>query len=252
MSIKPAKSFDEEIIERNKLWAENVNKYQKDKKTLEWGYNKPQEIITEKLMKERDVIFNPITQTYKDKELDQNLREQDKQLMKEIITKNYDNRLRYEQTYNLINRDDKLKLFKNHEDYPITKMDPIRKKLDKVRIDHNIISNYTLDKYNFCKPEDRVMPVLKKEAEKKDKNKNKINVLLYRDFDVISNKYKIGDKEKTKVDKKISEFEAATKFWKSNDYNLINGEFYDKEKNLKMKNVQDFQTCKKHYTVEEE
>jgi hypothetical protein len=239
--------YDEEIIQRNKIWAENINRYNHEKKNLEWGKNNSPKIITEKLMKQRDCIFNPITQTYTDKNLDINIRYQEKLNKNDIIIKNYDDKMRYEQTFNIINRNDKLKVFKNHENYPLAKAEPIRKKLEKIRIDHNIISNFTVDKHNFCKPEDR--PIVKKEQQKESK---KVNVLLYRDFDVISNIYKVDDLEKTKVDKKISEFEAANKFWKSNDYNLINGEFYDKERNVKMKNVIDSKTSKKHYTVEEE
>lgn len=245
MSYLP-KSYDEEIIERNKIWAENVNKYTNDKKNLEWGYNKSPKYVTEKIIKERDCIFNPVTQTYKDKELDNNLRLEDQKTMKDIITKNYDRSLCYEQTYNLINRDDKLKVFKNHQDYPTTKSDPIRTKLEKQRINHNIISNYTLDKHNYCKPELR--PKVEKEPEKE---RNKINVNLYRDFDVISNKYKVEDGNKAVADKQIAQYEAAKKFWNTHDYNLIQADFYDKEKSQKMKGVPDFETCKKHFIEKE-
>ena len=109
-----------------------------------------------------------------------------------------------------------------------------------------MLSNYSLDKHNYCRPEDR--PVIK---ENPDKDKKKININLYREFDVISNKYKVSDADKSVADKQISEFEAAAKFWKTHDYNLVTGNYYDKEKHSKMKNVPDSQTCKKHYTTEE-
>lgn len=237
-----AESFDQEIIQRNKEWANSLNKYQESKKKLEWGFNERPEFITNKLIKARDVVFNPVTQSYNDKQLDQKLKEQDKQNIKDIISKNYDRSLRYEQTYNLINREDKLKMFKEHQDYPTHKSDPIRTRLEKPRINYNVVSNITLDKHNFLKPELR--PVIKEDPHK---DKKKINVNLFREFDVISNKYKIADLQKSIADKEISRFEAARKFWKTHDYNLVTGKYYDVSKDEKMKNVVDLQTCKKHF-----
>lgn len=235
-------SYDQEIIERNRDWANSLNKYQESKKKLEWGFNEPPELITNKIIKARDVVFNPVTQSYNDKELDVRLKDQDKKNMKDIISKNYDRSLRYEQTYNLINREDKLKMFKDHQDYPMHKTDPVRTRLEKPRINYNILSNYTLDKHNFMKPELR--PVIKDDPHK---DKKKININLFREFDVISNKYKINDVQKSIADKEIAGFEAARKFWKTHDYNLVTGKYYDMEKNEKMKNVLDSHTSKKHY-----
>jgi hypothetical protein len=240
-------SYDQDIIQRNKEWADNLNKYQEDKKKLEWGYNKKPDVITNKLIKQRDCVFNPVTQSYNDVELDSKLRQQDKNNMKEIISKNYDRSLRYEQTYNLINRDDKLKIFKSHPDYPSFKSDPIRTRLEKQRINYNILSNYTLDKHNFLKPELR--PVIK---ENENTDQKKVNLNAFREYDIISNNYKVADIQKSSADKEIYEFEAAKKFWKTHDYNLITGKYYDGDKNQKMKNVVDFQTCKKHFEKYEE
>jgi hypothetical protein len=241
------KSYDQEIIDRNEIWANSIKNYQAEKKNLQWGKNKMPEIVSYKIIKERDCLFNPVTQCYKNTDTDIELRIKDKNKLYETIAKNYDRNLCYEQTYNLINRQDRFKVFKNHKDYPAYKSDPIRPKLEKKRIEHNILSNYSLDKHNFCKPEDR--PFIK---ENPDKDKKKINVNLFREFDIISNKYKVSDKEKSVADKSISEYEAAKKFWKTHDYNLVTGNYYDKDKQINLKNKPDKQdTCKKHFTTEE-
>ena len=237
-----AMSDDQEIIQRNKEWANSLNKYQDSKKKLEWGFNERPEFVTNKIIKARDVVFNPVTQSYNDKELDVKLRGQDKKNLKDTISKNYDRSLRYEQTYNLINREDRLKIFKDHPDYPIYKSDPVRTRLEKQRINYNVLSNFTLDKHNFLKPELR--PVINDDPHK---DKKKINVNLFREFDVISNKYKIADVDKSLADKEIAGYDAARKFWKTHDYNLVTGKYYDFGKDDKMKNVADFQTTKKHY-----
>lgn len=240
-------SYDQEIMARNKEWANSLNLYSDNKKNLEWGHNKRPDVITTKMVKAKDVIFNPVTQSYNDKQLDHNLREQDKKSLKDIISKNYDRSLRYEQTYNVVNRDDKFKVFKEQPDYPILKSDPVRTKLDKQRINYNILSNYTLDKHNFVKPELR--PVINDELHQ---DKKKINLNLYRDFDIISNKYKVSDRHKSLADKNIAEYEAAKKFWKTHDYNLVSGRYYDDDRNLKMKNIPDFYSNKKHYESHEQ
>jgi len=58
-------------------------------------------------------------------------------------------------------------------------------------------------------------------------------VHLYKEYDVISNKYKVNDKEKMMADKQIALYDAADKYWKYNDFNPVKVEFCDKGKNDK-------------------
>lgn len=51
-----------------------------------------------------------------------------------------------------------------------------------------------------------------------------------RDFDLVSNVYYSKNTEKAEVEKEVSKLQAAKKFWKKNDYNLVEVKFYDKEK----------------------
>lgn len=61
----------------------------------------------------------------------------------------------------------------------------------------------------------------------------------YRDYDLLSNKYKENHEEKVKLDKEIHKLHAAKKYWERNKYNPIltkyndsdmEGEFQKKQK----------------------
>ena len=101
------------LFKNNKNWAEEINKYYHDKKILKWGYNPKPEIIKEKDVKSQDLIFNPITQKYTDKNFDRELRKQEKANLIDSIAQGYDNELRVIQTFDIINLKDKLNAFKN-------------------------------------------------------------------------------------------------------------------------------------------
>ena len=60
----------------------------------------------------------------------------------------------------------------------------------------------------------------------------KVNAALYRDYDLLSNNYKEFDKEKKKVDYEIAQLNAATNYWKKNDFDIIKGEFMDNNKEV--------------------
>ena len=54
-------------------------------------------------------MYNPITQTYADRGNEQAVKKAEQQNMIDVLAKNKDTALRYEQTYNVINFDNKLK-----------------------------------------------------------------------------------------------------------------------------------------------
>ena len=55
----------------------------------------------------------------------------------------------------------------------------------------------------------------------------------YKDYNIISNKYNLFDKEKKEVENEIQKLEAAEKFCKSRDYDIIKGSFIDSNKEKK-------------------
>ena len=74
-----------------------------------------------------------------------------------VLASNRDRQLRYEQTYNILNFENKLKGLEQREDYPKEKPWYFRPEKDSLA-DYNIISNIDLSKHHFDAPEKRPPP----------------------------------------------------------------------------------------------
>ena len=55
----------------------------------------------------------------------------------------------------------------------------------------------------------------------------------YRDYDILSNKYKEYHKEKIETDQDLHRLEAGKKFWKRNNFNPVLSKFFDNDKEAK-------------------
>jgi len=145
-------------------WTNQVKEYQYAKKILPWGKTEKPEQITEKIIKEKDSLFNPILQCYNNRSQEFQARSQEKirkseHLVKSLVILNFnkikDKSLRYEQTFDVVNLRDKLKGFENHPDYPAMKSDVKKKKNVENKLDYNIVSNVNLNLHNYLPPEKR-------------------------------------------------------------------------------------------------
>ena len=212
-------------------WANQLKSYEFKHKHLPWEHNPLPPRVTTKMMKKNDKCFNLILQKYNDKEYEKSLNQQEKKDLISTIIKNQDKQLKVEQTFNIINLQDRLKGFEDHPDYPKQK-DLInkRKKINYDVKNYNIISNLPLTVHHYDKPENRPKLV---ETEKKNvvrKNKQILFGNQERDYDIISTKYKCYHDEKVKLDKELSKLNTARKFYGKNDYNPIKGAYFNQEK----------------------
>ncbi len=57
-----------------------------------------------------------------------------------------------------------------------------------------------------------------------------VNANNYRDYDVITNKYKENHKEKLEADVKCHKMHAAREYWKRRDYDHVIGKYIDENK----------------------
>jgi hypothetical protein len=143
-------------VDHNKFnWAESVRQYQTEKKTLSYDFPKPPERITHKQMKQMDTIYNPILQTYRDKEFESTMKLKEKEFLINIIAKNNDKALCMEQNYNIISLQDKLKSCKEDPRYSKEKIQNVKKQQESTRVNYNIVSGIDFDKHHYRKPEDR-------------------------------------------------------------------------------------------------
>ena len=219
--LKNKKSIEE--------WGKNIKSYEYNKKNIiDWSKIQKPEFITSEKVKQIDIYFNPILQKYNNININSKIIQKEKDEIMNSIIKSRDYQLSKEQTYNIINLEDKLKGFENHPNYPKQK-DIIKSR--KIIIHHpknfNILSNISLDKHHYDKPENRPKITSKSES---PNCKTLPNIPFYKDYDLISNRYKFFNEEKNIVDKEINKIHTAKIFFKKNDYNPIKGVYFNNEK----------------------
>jgi len=211
----------------NYNWENQIKKYDYNKTHLGWENNPFPEKITTKMVKENDLVFNPILQIYNDKEYDKSLQKKEKSAILSSIITNQDNQLKNEQTYNIINLQDRLKGLEKHPNYPIKKeLINKRNKINNYSKDYNILSNLPLNEHHFDKPENRP----KCSTSEFQRNPKCTKFRQERDFDIISTKYKNFNEEKEKIDKEITKIQTAKIFYKNNDYNPVKGVYFNEAK----------------------
>jgi hypothetical protein len=186
------------------------------------------------MVKQNDLVFNPILQRYNNKEYEKSLRQKEKSAIFSTIISNLDNQLKKEQTFNIINLQDRLKGFEKHPDYPVQK-DLInkRKKICYYPKNYNILSNLPLSLHHFDKPENRPKC---NNSEVQKRGRYVYNFGHEKDYDIISTKYKKYNDEKENIDKEIKKIKTAKIFYKNNDYNPVKGVYYNQEKEQEYQN----------------
>ena len=99
-------------------WRNEIKNYKSWKNnTIDWKKIRQNDIITTEKVKKNDVYYNPILQKYNNINLDSQISQKEKNDIINSIVKRKDYQLSKEQTYNLVNLQDKLKGFENHPDY---------------------------------------------------------------------------------------------------------------------------------------
>ena len=210
--------------ENNNNWIKNIKDYEYSKKNLEWKFNPKPQYITHKQIAYNDKGFNPITQKYLDKSIENNIRIIEDKNLKNSLVKNYDKSLQYQQTFDIITLENKLKDLNYKEEIKEKKT---RNVLPDSNVPYNIISNISLNNHNIIPPNLR-----KKYPEFQERKKPIITkAYLYKDYDIINNKYKFLDEEKQKIDKEIEKLTISNQINNRNDYDCIKGRFYNDELN---------------------
>ena len=203
-------------------WRSTIQGYEMSKTGLNFRVQ-PQRRVTHTEIKKIETMYNPILQTYSDPSLENNVRKQEREMLIDTLAKNKDRALRYEQTFDVINFDDKLKGLEGKEGYP----KPKGKNKNvvggtKVFTEYNILSNMPFTDHHYLPPGERPPPP------KEEPKKNfKVTTTGLRDYNIISNRYLELHDEKIDVDKDIERLNAAKKYWKTHNFDPINVEYYD-------------------------
>jgi len=170
--------------------------------------------------------YNPILQVYTNPEVEQKVQEIEQDRFIDTLAKNKDRALRYEQTFDVINLENKLKGLEGLPGYPEEKVpDYKRRRLgNNTKADYNIISCLDFADHHFLPPEQRPpRPEVKPQT-------YKICAVEYRDFDIITNRYLQHHEEKSMIDKEAYKQQAAELFWKTHDYDPVTVSYVDPDK----------------------
>jgi hypothetical protein len=134
-------------------WKNDVSKYTHEKKEFQ-GKADPYVKVTNAAYKAFETQYNPVTQTYQDKKFEQESRKAEHDNFIHTLAKNKDNALRYEQTYNVINFENKLAGLESRPDYPKEKPWYFRPDRDSL-VDYNIVTTHSLQDHYFDAPDKR-------------------------------------------------------------------------------------------------
>ena len=197
-------------------WRDTVQGYQMSKTNLQFN-QEPVKHVRHGEIKKLETLYNPILQQFSDPHIEKDVRRQEKDNLIDTLAKNKDRALRYEQTFDVINFDDKLKGLENQPDYPKPKGQ--NKNVvggTKTFTEYNILSNLSFNEHHYLPPEQRPPPL--KEKEKVSK---KVTTTGLRDYNIITNRYLELHDNKVVVDKEIERLNAAKKYWKTHDFDPV-------------------------------
>ena len=223
------------IIPNDKKWSEKLGNYKTEKNRYNFNLSHFPGRVTHKYQKEQENSFNPIIQKYTDKSKEKTIKEYDKKSKIDDISKAYDKELNLESTYNVINLKNKLKILNYSEDkYMHTKKPKNEYDMNTLFKPYNILSNNSYKKQHYLPPEMRerfsdlencmegVLPMKKKKIYY---HNNK----YIKDYDIISNKYKLFHKEKEETEKDIHSLRAAKKIQNMRTYDIIKTKYINPE-----------------------
>jgi hypothetical protein len=206
-------------------WRSTVQDYHSSKTHLQFA-QQPICHVKHKEIKAIETMYNPILQKYNDSSVEKEVQQYERTNLVETLAKNKDRALRYEQTFDVINFDDKLKGLEDKEGYPKPKTQT--KNVvggTKTFTEYNILSNLPFTEHHYLPPDQRPPPA--KEAPKKNV---KVTTTGLRDYNIITNRYLELHDDKVNVDKEIELLNAAKKYWKTHDYDPVNVQYYDPDK----------------------
>ena len=224
------------LVPDDKNWPQNLKNYRVEKTAYNFSNKDFPGHISHKIEKDQECSFNPITQKYLDPKLENATTNYDYKENINNISKGFDYEVNLESTYNVINLRSKLKGLNYSED----KLNNFRRQKknypnnveNRYLKPYNILSNNSFQQQHYLPPEQR-----KSLPSEKDSNeglmfrpKNKlIDSKFDKDFNIITNKYKIFNDEKAKAEKEIQNLKTAKKIQNLKSYDIIKGQFINSQ-----------------------
>ena len=235
---KSKNTIDETLIPNDKHWGDKLRDYKNSKQIFSYDSKVFPQHITNKMIMDSQREFNPITQKYYNEQRDKKFQKNSNIKRLEMISKGYDKQLEVESTYDIINLKNKLEHFNYEEPGPKPNagyaINGNQFNFEKSNVKpYNIISNLSLRKHNFVKPELRPEndnALIRSEEGLSFKRNNIINKAdiakkYDKDYNIINNRYKIFNNEKMDTERKIQNLSAMKKMQNMRTYDIIRGKY---------------------------
>ena len=261
---------NEDILINNDSY-ENKLKENENKKQLSYlkKNNFPIKIRRNLVLRPEDK-FNPITQRFLDKNKDNEYSNFLNEEKLNLIANSYDKQLEIEKhPYDIITLQNKFKTLNYDEEKLLPKNSIIfnrNKNQNNFKTinakPYNIISNLSIKKHNNLPPSlfpdnDDSLKKCKEGlffADKKSTNMSYVQKKYTKDYNILSNEYKVFNKEKLQTEREIQNLKAMKKMQNLKTYDLIKGKFinpnleneYLKNISIRQKNQRDKNKDKKY------
>ena len=206
-----------------KSWAELLNSYDHGRKHVPWKAEeaKKPHVVTRYAVSRAEREFEPILQQYRDNARESTTRDSERAKLSMTLSNAKEKSTLKQQTFDIINHTSKLPSSFQSVAEPY-----VKNRRPETNTWYNIITNKDIRMHTGGAVDaDSVKDVEEKPAE--ERATTKINS---RPFNIMSNRYVRDHAQKARIDKQSIRDEAARKFWKSHDFNLVTCKFYDKEK----------------------
>eukprot|EP00743_Colponemidia_sp_Colp-15_P003066 GILK01003314.1.p1 GENE.GILK01003314.1~~GILK01003314.1.p1 ORF type:complete len:449 (-),score=49.27 GILK01003314.1:295-1599(-) len=202
-------------------WGASIRAYRNNKLNLGYVITTPT-YITEKEVKQRDRVYDPILQQFRDSQREAQRRAAETETKNKSYNHSKDYALRFEQTHDIITHQTKLHGLEQHSS-TLSTINKHKTHESPIRC-FNIISNKNFTEHHYDSPENR--PML---AEKKGKQNMK-NKLGIRHFDIINNKHHSSSDEQAEEQHQIQATEESLERWRKSTYDPIQNRYCDTEK----------------------
>eukprot|EP00742_Colponemidia_sp_Colp-10_P003399 GILJ01003619.1.p1 GENE.GILJ01003619.1~~GILJ01003619.1.p1 ORF type:complete len:441 (-),score=54.98 GILJ01003619.1:96-1379(-) len=202
-------------------WGASIRAYRTNKLNLGFVIAKPT-YITEREVKQRDRVYDPILQQFRDSQREAQKRAAEIEIKNKSYNHSKDYALRFEQTHDIITHQTKLHGLEQHP----ASLSTINKQktLESPIRCFNIISNQNLIEHHYVSPDNRPMV-----EEKKGKQTMK-NKLGFRQFDIINNRHHSSSDEHAEEQHQIQATEESLERWRKSTYDPIQNRYCDTEK----------------------
>jgi len=214
-------------------WGEDIAQYKASKGKVPWKPDQQKKVshVTKYQRSREERAYDPIQGQFRDVKLEKQYAKEEREVARTAIQKANDHALQYTQTFNIVNHNPNIKASKLNRNVKKSGKN-CKSKVPATRVGYNIVSNKGFSVHHHAPPSERPTDTESDTAPKRDApGSQKL------DFDIISNKYSNSHDDKEALDKLASQQLAADRYWKTHNFNPVEGKFYDQGKEAKFQTM---------------